>query len=114
MNKIVSITDDALQTQTLILPDGSGLQLSIYYVPMQYGWFITNLKYGTFILKGLRISNSPNMLHQFRNKIPFGLACFSQSDREPSFQNDFKSGASSLFVLTAAEVKQYAGILSGQ
>ncbi len=113
MYLIQQVTDDSLQLQTLILPDGSSLSLTIYFVPMQYGWFITNLTYGSFVLNGLRITNSPNMLHQFKNQIPFGLACVSTDDREPSQQQDFSSGASKLFIVSAAEVEQYSEFLSG-
>jgi hypothetical protein len=111
MYLIQQITDDPLQSQTLILPDGTSLGLTINFVPMQYGWFITELSYGSFTLNGLRISNSPNMLHQFKNQIPFGLGCFSTNNREPSQQEDFSSGTSQLYILSAAEVAQYAGLL---
>lgn len=111
MYLIQQITGDALQKQTLLLPDGTSLSLTINFVPMQYGWFITSLIYQSFTLNGLRITNSPNMLHQFRNQIPFGLACFSANNREPSQQQDFLSGASQLYILSAAEVAQYTGLL---
>lgn len=109
---IQQITSDPLQKQTLILPDGSQLTMTIYFVPMQFGWFITNLTYQGFILNGLRITNSPNMLNQFRNQIPFGLACYSKKNREPSQQQDFSSGNSKLYLLNQAECQQYAELLS--
>ncbi len=112
MLKITKITNDAFQKQTLILPDGTSIQLTIKFVPMQLGWFITELTYGTFTLTGLRISNNPNMLRQWRNSLPFGLACFSNAEREPSQQQDFSSQASILYILTAAEVAQYEEFLS--
>lgn len=114
MYQVQNLTDDSRQKQTLVLPDGTQIQLSIYFVPLQLGWFITSLVYQNFTLNGLRITNSPNMLHQFRNKIPFGLACFTVGDREPTQQLDFSSEASKLFVLTAAEVEFYTEFLSGQ
>lgn len=113
MYEIQQITSDPYQKQTLVLPDGTTMQLTIYFVPMQYGWFITSLVYGTFAIQSLRITNNPNMLRQFKNKIPFGLACFSKNDREPSLQEDFSSGASVLYILSAAEVAQYEEFLSG-
>lgn len=109
---IQQLTGDPLQQQTLILPDGTSLSLTIYFVPLQIGWFITNLTYQNFVLNGVRITNSPNMLIQFQNQIPFGLACFSASNREPTQQEDFASGASTLYILTAAEVKQYQELLN--
>lgn len=113
MYLIQQITNDPYQTQDLVLPDGTVVSLTLYFIPMQYGWFITNLTYGNFVLNGVRISNSPNILYQFKNQIPFGLACFSKGNREPSLQDDFSSGASQLFILSAAEVQAYSEFLSG-
>ena len=112
MFQIQNITSETKQLQTLVLPDGTSIVLEICFVPMQLGWFITSLTYGEFILNGVRITNSPNILYQFKNQIPFGLACFSTQDREPSLQEDFQSGASKLYVLTEAEVAEYAEFLS--
>lgn len=80
---------------------------------MQYGWFITNLTYQDFVLNGLRITNNPNMLYPWINQIPFGIGCFSSSQREPTQQQDFLSGASSLYLLTQDECEAYASYLAG-
>jgi hypothetical protein len=114
MFQIQNLTDDTRQKQTLVLPDGTQIQISIYFVPLQLGWFITKLQYGDFVLTGFRIFNSPNMLHQYRNILPFGLACLSTAQREPSQQQDFSSGASKLFVIDQSEVAYYAQVVSGQ
>jgi hypothetical protein len=99
------------QKQTLTLQDGSALTLTLYFRPLQFGWFINELTYRDFVLKGLRITNSPNMLNQWRNLIPFGLACFSTANREPSLVQDFSTKASKLYILTEAEVAEYAEYL---
>ena len=112
MLQITQLTNDTFQEQTLILSDGTTLFLQLYFVPMQQGWFMPTLTYQNFTLDGLRITNNPNMLRQWQNILPFGLACFSQGSREPSLQDDFQSGYSSLFILTAAEVAEYEDILS--
>lgn len=109
------LTDDPLQSQPLVLPDGTTIGLTLYFIQQQFGWFIRELTYGdNFILRGMRVCNSPNMLHQFRNQLPFGLACYSTNDREPSLLQDFSSGNSILYVLTPAEVAAYTEFLSGQ
>lgn len=108
---VQQITADPFQQQQLVLPNGSSFLLQLYFRQLQYGWFIPKLTYGTFQLNGLRITNSPNMLYQFKNQLPFGLACFSTSEREPSQIQDFSSGASQLYVLSAAEVANYAHFL---
>lgn len=110
---VQQITSDPFQVQTLVLPDGTTTMITMLFVPMQFGWFITNLTYGSFVLNGVRISNSPNILNQFRNQIPFGLACYSTQNREPMLQQDFSSGASILYILTAAETQEYASFLNG-
>lgn len=112
MNLIQQITTDPFQQQTLVLPDGTSLSLTLYFSPLQQGWFITNLTYKTFILNGLRVTVSPNMLNQFRHQIPFGLGCFSVANREPSLQQDFSSGNCKMYILTEAEVEEYAEFLS--
>lgn len=114
MFRIENITSDAKQKQRLLLPDGTAISLSIAFVEMQLGWFITELVYGSFTVNHIRISNNPNILRQFKNLIPFGLACFSSGSREPSLLQDFSSGNSILYILSEAEVLEYEGILSGQ
>ncbi len=109
---IRQITASALQKQSLVLGDGTQFTITMYFRPQQQGWFINELTYGTFILRGLRITNSPNMLNQWRNLLPFGLGCFSAASREPSLQEDFLSGNSKLYVLTQAEVVEYAEFLA--
>lgn len=115
MYEIQNLTNDPKQKQTLVLPDGTQIKIEIRFVPMQLGWFITNITYQTFQLEGIRICNSPDLLYQYRNQLPFGLACFSTFvGREPSQQDDFLSKASTLYILTQEEVEQYTELLSGQ
>ncbi len=112
MFRINQISSDPRQIQKLVLEDGTQLTLRLYFSINQQSWFIEQLTYQDFELNCLRITNSPNMLHQFRNQIPFGLACFTTNEREPNQQNDFVSAASILYILTAAEITQYAEFLT--
>lgn len=107
----IKVSSNVYQQQNLVLPDGSILSLLIYFRPMQLGWFINELVWQDFTLNGLRITNNPNMLNQWRNLLPFGLACFSQSSREPSLQDDFSIGYSTLSILTQKEVAGYTEFL---
>lgn len=115
MYLIQQVTSDPNQKQTLILPNGQSVLFQIYFVPMQLGWFATQIVYGDFTLNNLRLTVSPNMLRQFKNEIPFGLACYANLgiSREPTQQQDFESGAFSLYLLDAAEVQEYENVLSG-
>jgi len=111
MYPIQNITSDPLQSMTVNLYNGQPVQLTIYFIPQQAGWFITSLSYGTFTLNGLRITNSPNFLYQFKNIIPFGMGCNSTQNREPSQQQDFYSGANVLFLLDNQEVEEVTEFL---
>lgn len=115
MFKIQQITTDPLQKTTVILPDGTTFALTIQFMPQQYGWFIDELAYAKngFKIQGARICVSPNLLYQFRNQIPFGLAVFTNDNNEPTLQEDFSSGYANLYVLTAAEVAAYTAFLAG-
>ena len=110
---VSQVTDDAVQTQTVILGDGSQLTFSLRYSPLQQGWWVTSLVYGSFTLSGFRVTQNGNMLHQWRNQIPFGLGCFSDGKREPALQQDFSSGTFGLYILTADEVAAYAKYIAG-
>lgn len=112
MYQITQITSDTWQTQTLNLPDATQIVIEMYYRPLQYGWFFNTITYGTFTVQGMRISVLPNMLYQFSNQLPFGISCVTSLGREPTQQNDFASGAFSLYVLTPTEMQQYAAFLS--
>lgn len=111
MNQIQQITSDAYQTQTLILPSGTPVTIVFYFMPQQYAWTIQSLTYGSFTLQGIKIVNSLNVLHQWRNQLPFGIACMSSNNRDPSQLQDFSSGACALYVLSQAEVAQVQSML---
>lgn len=114
MMRILNLTNNPKQSQVLTLPDGSQIGFTLEFSPLQECWFIPSLTYRDWILNGLKISCNPNMLYQYRNEIPFGLACFSDGQREPSLQEDFQFGAARLFVLTQNEVNFYTEVLTGQ
>lgn len=114
MLKISEITNDAVQNRTIVLPDETEFDIQIRYVPQQQGWFIESLTYQDFSIRGVRIVNSYNLLYQQTDLIPFGIACFSQDDREPTLQEDFSSGASELFLLTEADKAELEGFINNE
>jgi hypothetical protein len=112
--EVKQLTASAKQSKRLVLQDGTILQLQLRFVPMQLGWFFTTITYGDFVLENVRICVSPNILYQYKNQIPFGIACFSKASREPTQQQDFSSGAAKLYILSEEEVSEYSDILSGK
>lgn len=108
---IQQVTEDALQQQSIVLPNGKQVTIQLYFRPLQLGWFFNKIQYENFLIQGMRVTNSPNMLHQWQNQIPFGLACYSKEMREPQLQEDFSSGSSKLYLLTEDEVQEYKEFL---
>ncbi len=103
MKQITSITNDANQLLTMVLDDGTRVNMTLSYWPAQLGWFYS-LTYGAFEVSNRRMVNSPNMLRQFRSIIPFGLCCTVLDGYELLYQNDFTSGRASLYVLNPEDI----------
>lgn len=114
MRKINNISQDPKQKITVPLENGNSFTMSIFYSPRRMCWFIKELSYNDFILRGYRIYNSDNILHQFRNRVPFGLACYSVNSIDPKLIDDFELENSSLYLLDSSEVERYTRFLSGQ
>lgn len=111
MRKINNINASPSQTLTVALDSNSSFTITIRYMPRLKSFYITNLVYNDFIVKGIRIYNSQNILHAYSNIIPFGLACYSNEKRDPSLIQDFESGFSSLYVLSYNDLEAYRKVL---
>lgn len=96
----------ALQQQDITLENGEVFSLTLYFRPMQRAWFIKQLVFGDFEVNEIALRNSLNVLQQFKNVLPFGICCRSIDSRDPSLQQDFVSGHSSLYLLTSDELKE--------
>lgn len=107
MNVVTGLTDQPNQHSTLILADGSTVDLTLFYRPQQLGWFY-NLSWSSptinFILNGMRLATSPNFLRQYKNQIPFGLMLVTAGNAEPLNQTDLSDGTCTLVLLNAADV----------
>lgn len=113
MFKIQNITDYPNQGKSLVLPDGTRIQIEIQFFPLRKCWFINRLTYEDFVLNTFKIVAGVNILRQFKNQIPFGLGCYSPDQRDPQFAEDFSEGNIELFILTQEEVQAYEDSLNG-
>lgn len=115
MYTVQQVTSDAQQSMRLLHPVlGKPIALTIEYRSNQYGWYLTSLTYDdkNFAIGTMRIVAHPNLLHQWKNILPFGLACYTTGNREPSQRDDFTNGDATLYLLDAAEVAAYTGYLA--
>jgi hypothetical protein len=105
MTKIQGISDYANQSFQIRLPSGNLFTLTLQYKPLQLGWFCS-VEYQEFKVNCLRVTTNYNILAQFRNLLPFGIACFTRQNQEPLFAQDFLAGNASLCILDAEELEE--------
>lgn len=103
MKLIQGLTDQPKQQTAIVLADGMRANLYLEYRPNQIGWSY-NVSLGDFAANGRRLVTGPNVLRQFRELIPFGIAVVTKADAEPLNQTDFIDGTVTLYLLDAADV----------
>ncbi len=110
MTTINGFTNQAAQVIGIILEDGSRVTMTLYYRPQQNGWFFDLSWPGVKVLpvpfqaRNLRLVTAGNLLRQFRDFLPVGLACFTVDNADPMTQNCFIDGTTSLVLLNPADV----------
>lgn len=109
MQQLNNLSDDADQLLTVALVDGSLAVLEFIYRPTIQRWSL-NISHptlpGTGTINGFNVCLGPNILRQWKNLIPFGIAVTSTNGLDPLQSTDFKNGVVSVFILSAAEVAQ--------
>lgn len=104
MNYVDIITENPSQVMSLVLDNGRNVNLKLRYSANQKGWFY-DLSYLDFNLYGRRVVTSPNMLRQFKNFIPFGLAALVTDGYEPVFVDDFQNKRGNIYTLNQDDVQ---------
>ena len=102
-NLINNLTNFADQVTIVQLPDGTTFDFEIIYHGATERW-IMNVTYGDFVVNGVGICCLPNLLRQWVNIIPFGIACVADNAVDPFNIDDFSSGRVLLYVLTPADI----------
>lgn len=110
MNIINGITDQPTQVLEFTLADGSQVTLTLYFRPQQNGWFYDITWPGSttiitpFTTQNRRLVAAPNLLRQFQNLIPFGLACFTVDNSDPATQECLVDGSVTIVLLNQDDV----------
>jgi hypothetical protein len=98
------LTNDAMQQATLDGIPGLSINIALRYMPRIQIWNM-DVSYNDFIAQGIPILCGPNILRQWRNIIPFGMACTNLYDLDPYTLEDFINGNSSLYLLDSPDVQ---------
>lgn len=105
MTQIDNLTDFANQQTVLILDNGTTAAVDFVYNASTERWTIS-VTYGTKVINGIGLCDSPNILRQWKNVLPFGLACVTADQTDPFNINDFATGRVKMYLLNAADVLQ--------
>jgi hypothetical protein len=81
------------------------IEFKLTYRPAIQMWFI-DITFGTFILKGMRVCESLNLLHQYKKILPFGLFVEIPDGIEPFLINDFSTERIIINILDSTEKEE--------
>ena len=112
MNLLTGFTESAKQTITFPLTSGGVFELSLEFRPQQTGWFF-DFAYGTYVVRGQRLTLHMNILRQLRNVIPFGVAVVSSVGYEPQTQEALSDGSVSIYLFEDGELEDVEAYLDG-
>lgn len=105
---LIDNLSDAADMQTALqMPDGSTGTLELIFLGAVNRWVfnITHPDFPNGALNGQMLCVHPNILRQFKNFIPFGLAVVSTTGNDPVGIEDFASGNILLYLLDADDVQ---------
>jgi hypothetical protein len=106
MQILTGLTNAPAQTSAIPLDDGGTAQLSLRHSAGQQCWFYDLAHQpANFLLTGVRLVTSPNILRQYKNLLPFGLMCAIPAGGEPMTQDCLADGTATLVLLDAADVQ---------
>ena len=107
MRIITGFKNLAKQQISIPLPGGTNVSLYIEYRPLQLGWFY-DIAYSAGVInfqaKGNRLCPSPNILRQYKLKIPFGISCLTAGNVEPTTQTAFSDGTITMLLLDPTDI----------
>ncbi len=104
MKTITGIQANPSQELTVVLEDGTSFTLSMYFRPAISMW-MCDILYGEIAINNMRVCNNLNILEQYSNILPFGIACFTDSGYEPSLIDDFSTLKAQLLLMTSSDVE---------
>lgn len=109
---LTNLTNFADQVTQVSLPDGSTATLEFLFNGTTERW-IMNVTYGTFTANGIGLCCYPNVLRQWMNILPFGVAIASSTQTDPVTVNDFASGRVLVFLLDQDDMQTIESTVFG-
>lgn len=102
MNQITTLNDGYKQQFRYVISGYDAVEITLEFRPQQYSWFM-NVVFGNFQVYNERVAISPNLLRQFKNKIPFGILVTGPDAIDP-FANDSWLNGWNFYMLDQADI----------
>lgn len=96
------ITDYPAQRFQVVGENKEQINIALRYMPSVQSWRM-DISYNDFKAYGLVLVNSPNILRQWKNILPFGLNIGSIDGVDPMYLDDFSKGRVSMTLLNSSE-----------
>lgn len=102
---INEVTSDPKQRHLITIAGYENASITLEFCSSQHCWFFS-LVWEDFAIYGKRLVVSPNLLRQWKEILPFGLAVMTSNNLDPLTQDAFAQGIASLYVLTSEDVQE--------
>jgi hypothetical protein len=103
MLQIKSITSDPRQSHILTIEGQADCTMTLEWRDTQSSWF-ASFSWGSWSCKNMRVCMCPNILTQFSNVLPFGIAILSENGQDPMTIDAFSKLTTGFYILSASEV----------
>lgn len=104
MNSIDNLVKSSNQQTTVLLPGGETADVGMLFHEATERW-VMNISYGDRLILGVGVAFHANLLRQWKNTLPFGIACITQDQTDPFRVDDFSSGRAVLYLLTSSDTE---------
>lgn len=111
-NQLTNLTNFADQLIGFQLADGSSGTLELIFQGATERWCFI-VKYAAFNSGLLGLCCYPNILRQWEDTLPFGIACVTADQTDPFNVNDFATGRVSLYILEQADIATLNSLVFG-
>lgn len=100
-----ALTNDASQLISLTGIPGKQIRMTLQFMPRIQQW-VMGVSLGDFTANGIAVVSSVNLLRQWRNEIPFGIAVIRSDGLDPYTIDDFVNQLTNMYLLNADDVEQ--------
>lgn len=111
MKLLDKLTSSPLQRYVVVTEEGDQFGFLLRYLPSQQSWSLS-ISWGEFVLNGISLVLSPNLLYGYSNILPFGLMVTATNSLDPSYIDDFTTGRIKIYVLSQADIIEQERIIS--